>query len=81
MVAFEKIVMTARIARGLLAGKDGDSLIANLRDSQVIDPEPLLKKVAVGAFLAILAFGFARMVPDHAPLTAALHESGTRTDL
>ena len=82
MVAFHQMVVVARIVRGLLAGRDGEDLVAEVRASPVTDPARTLEAVALMAILTFVAFGFVRaVVGDNVPPTAALHETRTSVDL
>ena len=82
MVAFHQMVVVARIIRGLLAGRDGEDLVAEVRASPVTDPARTLKAVALMAILLFVAFGFvSAVVGDNVPPTAALHEIRTSVDL
>ena len=53
MVAYHQMVVVARIIRGLLAGRDGEDVVAEVRASPVVDSASTLQTVAL---MAILAF-------------------------
>jgi hypothetical protein len=76
------MVVVARLIRGLLAGRDGEDLVAEVRASPVADPVPTLRAVALMAMLTFAALGFVRAVAsDNVTPTAALHEIRTLVDL
>ena len=82
MVAFHQMVVVARIIGGLLAGRDGEDLVAEVRASPVTDPARTLEAVALMAILTFVAFGLASaVVGDNVPPTASLHGIRTSADL
>ena len=82
MVAFHQMIMVAHIIRRLLAGRDGEDLVAEVRASPVTDPTFTLQTMALMAILTFVTFKFIRAaVGDNVPPTAALHEIRTSVDL
>jgi len=82
MATYYQMVVVSRVFRGLLAGRDGEEVIAEVRDCAVSDPKPILKKAAVVAVLVIVALGCAEAaIKAKSPLLAHLNTNGTVVDL
>jgi len=60
MVTFDQMVVVARIARGLLAGRDGEDVVADVRAAPVIDTAPLVRSIVLTVVLTCVAFVVAR---------------------
>jgi len=82
MVAFHQVVVLVRILRGLLAGRDGEDLVAEVRALPVTDPTTTLGVAALVAVLTFTALGFAEATGNgHGRPIAAAHEIRTSVDL
>lgn len=57
MATLHQMVIVGRVVRGLLAGRDGEEVIADVRDCARTDPTSILKKVVFVAVLAVVALG------------------------
>jgi hypothetical protein len=60
MVTFDQMVVVARIARGLLAGRDGEDVVADVRTAPVIDAAPIVRSIVLTVVLACVAVGLTR---------------------
>lgn len=81
MVALNQVVILARMIGGLLAGRDGEDVVAEVRAAPVAEAAPILRSVVLTVVLTCLAFGFAREGNTGVGLTAAFHDIRTLVDL
>jgi len=84
MMAFDRMVVVARVAKGLMVGRDGEDVVAEVRVAPVIDPAPVVRSVVLTLLLTCAALGFARVAGEGnggVGLTAAFHDIRTLVDL
>lgn len=84
MLTFTHVVVVARIARGLLAGRDGEDVVAEARAAPVADGAFVMRSLVVTVVLSCVAVGFARAAGEGnsgVGPTGAFHHIRTPVDL
>jgi len=82
MASLHQLFIVGRIFAGLLAGRDGEEVVAAVRDCAVTDPAPILKRATFAVVLAIVALGcFEAVGSANAPMLADVAAIRSGVDL